>query len=309
MTRTARPLHKIACIGEVMIELVTDADGRAAVGVAGDTFNTAVYLRRLLRGPETRVSYVTALGTDPYSQRILAAMRDHGLDADHVELRADRVPGLYAIDTDAAGERSFTYWRSNSAARTLFAEPCTVPLAALDGFDLVFLSGITMAILPPDMRRLLIDRIDRFRAAGGRFAYDSNHRPALWDSAEAAREINAALWSRADIALPSVDDEMHIFGDADEDAVVTRLRRLGVGSGALKRGAKGPRPLTGDAAPPPAPEPVRVVDSTSAGDSFNAGYLAGIAQGQEPQAAMRMGHDLAARVVQHRGAIIPQGAM
>lgn len=309
MSRPARPLQKIACIGEVMIELATGPDGHSTVGVAGDTYNSAVYMARLLKQCEARVSYVTALGTDPYSERILAAMRSHDLGTDHVERRSNRVPGLYAIDTDDEGERSFTYWRSASAARTLFTEPCAVPLATLSEFDLVVLSGITMAILPTEMRQRVIKQIDRFRASGGTLAYDSNHRPALWESVQAAREINTAMWARADIALPSVDDEIRIYGDVDEEAVVARLQDTGVRSGALKRGAAGPLSLTDGATLTGPIDSVRVVDSTSAGDSFNAGYLVGIIQGQDPQMAMRMGHDLAAKVVQHRGAIIPSDAM
>lgn len=306
MAAAKRPIRRIACVGEVMIELVARADGQARLGVAGDTFNTAVYLARTLRGTGAQVAYVTALGRDPYSERILRAIEGHGIETGWIERRAGMMPGLYAIDTDENGERSFSYWRSAAAARSLFSEPCEMPITRLDDFDLVLMSGISLAILPPPVRARLIDWAAGFSAAGGRVAYDSNHRPSLWESREAAQQVNAAMWACADIALPSVDDEMALFGDADEAGVLSRLAQAGVTSGALKRGACGPRDLGGAPTPAGLAKVCSVVDSTAAGDSFNAGYIAALAQGRGPIAAMAEGHALAARVIAHSGAIIPE---
>lgn len=300
-------IRRIACVGEVMIELTPAGADLARIGVAGDTYNTAVYLARLFGGGRT-VSFVTALGRDAFSARILAHMAAHGLDASHVERRDDKAPGLYAIATDASGERSFAYWRSDSAARTLFRQPALVKLETLLGFDLVYLSGITLAILPPETRTALMATLDAFRAGGGIVAYDSNHRPRLWASVEEARRVNAEMWARTDIAFPSLDDEMALHGDADAAAVIARLAGLGVRFGALKRGTAGPTPLDGaplDISFPPAP---RVVDTTAAGDSFNAGALAALAEGRSLAEALAAGHALAARVVQAPGAILPADA-
>ena len=308
MTSPKRALRKVACLGEAMIELIAHDNGQAQLGVAGDTYNTAVYMARALRGSGASVSYVTALGTDPYSDRILGEMQKHGLGVESIERRENAVPGLYAIDTDDAGERSFTYWRSAAAARTLFTEPCTVTLERLNDYDLVFLSGISMAILPPMVRRRIMDWADSFRAAGGTLVYDSNHRPRLWESAEVARETNNAMWSRADIALPSVDDEMALYGDSSAQQVVDRLRGLGVTRGVLKRGAEGPLDLSTGATPDNLPKVAKVVDTTAAGDSFNAGFLSAVVLGQSDLEAARAGHTLAAKVICHRGAIIPEDA-
>ena len=135
----------------VELTLPRERQGEARVGFAGDTLNAAVYLKR--SAPEIAVAYVTALGTDPLSARMLAFFEAEGLETGLVERRADRVPGLYAISVDAKGERSFTYWRDSSAARTLFLPPAEVTPERLDGFDLVYLSGITVAVLAPEARR------------------------------------------------------------------------------------------------------------------------------------------------------------
>ncbi|WP_232237246.1 sugar kinase [Thiosulfatihalobacter marinus] len=310
MTRNKRPIRSVACLGEVMIELIADKDGAAQLGVAGDTYNSAVYLARLLRPAQVPVSYVTALGNDPYSLRILTALTAHGIDDTLIETRPGMMPGLYAIDTDEHGERSFSYWRSAAAARTLFTPPCTIAPTALDALDMILLSGISLAILPPKSRDRLIAYLQQFSANGGTVVYDSNYRPALWEDVNTARMLTARMWQGADIALPSVDDEMALFEDASEDAALERLKSYGITRGALKRGAQGPLDLSGKHPTPPAPGfPVDVVDSTAAGDSFNAGYLAALIQGHDDSTAMARGHALAARVIGCRGAIIPPDRM
>jgi 2-dehydro-3-deoxygluconokinase len=296
---------RIACIGECMVELTLPRGRQGArVGFAGDTLNTAVYLKR--SAPEIEVAYVTAVGTDALSERMLAFFADEGLDTSLIERRADSVPGLYAIAVDAAGERSFTYWRDSSAARTLFLPPAHVTPERLAGFDLLYLSGITLAILTPEARRMLDAFLPRFRAEGGQVAFDSNYRPRLWrDPADARREIGA-LWRLADIGLPSLDDEMALWGDRDSAAVLARLAAAGIRRGALKRGGAGPLPI-GSCGPLPAfPPAPRVVDTTAAGDSFNGAYLAALMRGAPEADCLAAGHTLASEVIAHPGAIMPR---
>ncbi|PRX33949.1 2-dehydro-3-deoxygluconokinase [Meinhardsimonia xiamenensis] len=295
---------RVACIGEAMVELALDdvAPDVARVGFAGDTLNTAVYLKRAL--PEAHVAYVTRLGTDRFSERMISFMQAEGLATDLVGRSHERVPGLYAITTDRAGERSFTYWRDRSAARQLFeVEPPA--LEDLAGFDLVFLSAISLAIMSAEARAALLEWLPAYRAGGGRLAFDSNWRPALWPDRPTARAIIEAAWRQTDIALPSLDDELAIFGERQEGEVLARLREFGVRSGALKRGAAGPLALDGTPAGPFAPA-TRVIDSTAAGDSFNAAYLAARLRGLSEAECLAAGHALAARVVGARGAILPR---
>lgn len=303
---SAQVTPRIACIGECMIEmLLPDANGVGGVtGFAGDTFNAAVYLKRA--APEIQVSYVTALGTDAASSRMIEAFQARGLDTSLVERRSDRLPGCYAITVSPEGERSFLYWRSASAARTLFQTPASVTLDRLDSFDLIYLSGITVAILDPKVRAELADYLAAFRARGGQVAFDSNYRPALWPDQATAQEVITRFWSLCSIALPSVDDEMALFGDADGSAVINRLRGLGVETGALKCGSAGPLPLERDVARPAFAPSSTVVDTTAAGDSFNGAYLAALLRGADPVECLQAGHDMANRVIAYRGAILPE---
>lgn len=291
---------KIAAIGEAMIELSMRGDN-AAVRVAGDTLNTAIYLKRC--APDVQVDYITRVGMDAFSDRIVATMVAEGLGIHQVERVAGGTPGLYAITTDDAGERSFTYWRDTSAARMVFATPSGPDFSALETYDVIYLSAITLAIMPASTRSALIRWLQVFRRTGGRVAFDSNYRPKLWGDVDAARAAVTAMWVLTDIALPSIDDEMDLTGEtADEVAArFIAMKR----TGALKRGKAGPLCLeTGTTSTyPPAP---KVVDTTAAGDSFNGAYLAGLLTGAPQDAALHSGHDLAAEVIGHPGAILPR---
>ncbi len=132
-------------IGECMVELGLEGRGQAAVGYAGDTFNTAVYLSRL----GVRTAYATALGQgDPFSQGILELMAAEGLASELVVEAAGRLPGLYAIQRDALGERSFFYWRDQAPARDYMGLVDLEALAAAMGrARLIYVSAITLAIL------------------------------------------------------------------------------------------------------------------------------------------------------------------
>ncbi|MGI9351032.1 MAG: sugar kinase [Rhizobiaceae bacterium] len=296
--------NRIACVGEVMIEIVMTGTDSAALGVAGDTFNTAVYLKHLLKSLDKTVSYFTAIGTDSFSTRILSKMTAHGIDTSNVEIRPDLVPGMYAIDTDGHGERSFSYWRSQSAARTLFAPPCQIEMRALKDFDIVYISGISMAILPAKTRSAVLEFLREYRKTGGLVAFDSNFRPQLWEDIQTARRVASAMWALSDIALPSIDDEMALFGDTSEHAVVERLRSSGVSYGALKRGASGPLDLSLATGKVNYSEVTNIVDTTAAGDSFNAGFLASNMRDETIGEALQAGHRLASKVIQKKGAIV-----
>jgi len=296
----------IACIGEAMIELSdNDAPDTATLRFAGDTLNAAIYLRRNL-SPEHKVSFVTVLGRDGFSDRMIDFIASERIETAGIARHADRLPGIYAISVDGAGERTFAYWRNQSAARTLFDAESGPALDALARFDVVYLSGITLAILPDAVRGALLDWIAVYRAQGGRFAFDSNYRPRLWASADEARHWIGRAWAACDIALPSVDDEMALFGDADSAAVLARFAGYAPAVGALKCGADGPVALSACDRLPKFRAADRVVDTTAAGDSFVGAFLASHLCGASLGAAMLAGHEQAVRVIGHRGAILPR---
>lgn len=296
---------KLAALGEVMVELSPRGEGLLAQSFAGDTYNTAVYVAR--SGVHT--SYVTLLGDDPYSEQMLEAMRAEGIDTGAIERLPGRCPGLYSIYNTPDGERYFTYWRGESPARELFADQLQRERLQdyLREVDCLYLSGITLAIMAPYACECLLTFIGEFRAGGGRVAFDSNYRPRLWASVEEAREAVSAFLQQSDIALLTLEDEQLLWGDGDADECLQRNGRYRLSELVLKRGAE-PVLLQhdGELCAIPVPEVREVVDTTGAGDSFNAGYLAARLQGEAPEAAVSAGNRCAAAVIRNRGAIIPR---
>lgn len=297
---------QIGVVGECMVELRhLDAD-TLRLGFAGDTLNTAVYLARCL-GSAGQVHYVTAVGDDAYSDRMVARWAEEGIVVDRVARVAGATPGLYLINVDDAGERSFTYYRSESPARRLYDTVEPPGPSGLDGYDTVYLSGITLSVLSPAGRERLWDLLAAARQAGTAVAFDTNYRPAGWPDPTAARDAITRTLRLTDIALPTMDDERSLFGDDDPAATVHRLRDLGVREVVVKLGAAGCLAAGADWWEQVAGQPaVEVVDTTAAGDSFNGAYLAARLVGRDPVAAAREGNRLAADVIGHGGAIIPR---
>ena len=294
--------HGLLAIGEVMAEIRTKGDKGFALGFAGDSYNTAVYAAREIRVPGA-VAYLSRVGSEPLSAAFVKQAADEGIDVSHVAVDPDRHIGIYSVSTDAHGERSFHYWRSESAARRLFAaEAMSMPDA-----DIIYLSGITLAILTSAARRRLVEVLISRRLAGVKIAFDSNFRPKLWENTAAARRTTQAMWDITDIALPSVDDEMALFGDDTEAAVIDRFAGRDWDGIAIKRGIRGPiSPQLDAAAHPKFPTTEKVIDTTAAGDSFNGGYLAAFLAGEGEAERLAAGHTLAARVVGAPGAILPR---
>jgi 2-dehydro-3-deoxygluconokinase len=284
----------IICAGEAMVEFAP-VEGRYAKAFAGDTLNTCWYLAKL--GRPTR--YLTRVGADSLSDGFVAFLNESGIDSSAVARDGERTMGLYMIELDGA-ERRFLYWRDSSAARRLADDPAILA-AGLKGAELIHVSGITLAIIGPEGRRNLVAALADARRAGAKVSFDPNLRPRLWPDSATAREAQHAMGSVTDIALPSFDDEAALWGDASPAETAARLAALGVKEIVVKNGA-GAAWVNGAEV---AAERVEARDTTGAGDSFNAGYLAARLAGHAPAEACGVAHGLAGEVVRWPGALAP----
>lgn len=302
-------VSRVVAVGECMLELSRALPGGDAWRLrhGGDTLNTAVYLARL--GEET--AYLTALGTDSFSDGMRRDWAAEGIDIGLVLTHPDRLPGLYLIETDGNGERRFHYWRDRSAARALFA--CVGAAAAIEraaGAELLYLSGITLSLFAPADRATLVELCQRVRGGGGQVAFDPNYRPRGWSSPEAARAAFAELAPLVSIALPTFEDEALLHGDATPERTQARWLSAGADEVAIKLGVRGAAVGEGGAlAEVPAAGNPSPRDTTGAGDAFNAAYLVARRQGRSPATAAAEGNALAAAVIRQPGAIIPRATM
>jgi 2-dehydro-3-deoxygluconokinase len=300
-------MSNVCCLGECMMELVELPDGTLTRGFGGDTLNTALYLTRL--GVPT--DYVTALGTDVFSDQMVRAWSEEGIGTAHVLRLQGRLPGLYLIQTDETGERRFFYWRDSAPVRQLFNLPETSQIqAVLTAAERIYLSGITLSLFDEESRNRLFETLDVARRHGCLVAFDTNFRTRGWPDIHVARAVYDRMFRHSDIVLASVEDHFLLHGSAAEDDLIARLDAADVHEKIVKLARPAVHVAVGmDSAVVEAEPIASVVDTTAAGDSFAAGYIAARRAGMDPERAARIGHTLAGAVVAHRGAIIPRTAM
>ncbi|MCI1899610.1 MAG: sugar kinase [Enterobacter sp.] len=304
---------KIAVIGECMIEL-SQKGAEVSRGFGGDTLNTSVYIARQVAPEALAVNYVTALGTDNFSQQMLEAWQSENVKTSLIQRMENRLPGLYYIETDSTGERTFYYWRNEAAAKFWLESENTAAICEeLATFDYLYLSGISLAILSPTSREKLLSLLHECRANGGKVIFDNNYRPRLWASREETQQVYQHMLQCTDIAFLTLDDEDALWGEKPVEEVIARTHEAGVTEVVIKRGADSCLvSVAGDAVvdvPAVKLAKEKVIDTTAAGDSFSAGYLAVRLTGGTPSDAAKRGHLTASTVIQYRGAIIPRDAM
>ena len=296
-------MPRFVSVGECMIEMSGGEDGTYRLGYAGDTLNTAWYARARLP-KDWDVDYVTALGDDMYSAQMRDFLEKNGLGTDRIQTIENRRPGLYLIH-QAHGDRHFTYWRGQSAAKQL-ADDADALNGALAGAEIVYFSGISLAILNSRARGHLMKAIHLAREAGARVAFDPNERPALWTSKEVMGSTITAGAILADVVLPTFPDEQALFGDASPEAVAERYMSAGAEEVVVKNGAEPAFVASRESQDWVAPQAgAKSVDPTGAGDSFNGAYLSARAAGASPLEAAEKAHATAATVIGYKGALVP----
>jgi len=298
-------MKRVACIGECMIELKQAEGGLFSRGYGGDTLNTAVYLARL----GVASDYITALGDDPLSDEMIAGWASEGVGTRLVMRLPGKLPGIYMIQTDDKGERRFFHWRESAAARSLMDLPETTEiLNSLVSYDIVYLSAITLSIYSDDGRARLFAGIKRAREAGARFAFDTNFRARGWTDLNIARAVYQRTFELADIVLASTEDLLPLYPGATNENL---LARIPGGEVVLKLSEPASIVRTDGVSHQTKAKPISkpVVDTTAAGDSFAAAYVAARLADADPAEAADAGHRLAGVVVCHPGAIIPRAAM
>ena len=303
---------KILLIGECMLELSNNVEQSSYhMSFGGDTLNTAIYLSRL--GSNTY--YATAVGDDIYTENILQSCADEKVDTSFIKKIKGRTTGLYAIQTDKTGERFFSFWRSNSPARELFElENWQEYSKQLENFDYIYLSLITIAIYSTTGRKRLKQLLINAKKKGAKIVLDNNYRPALWKNTEQANKAYSEFANIANILLPSFDDEEKLMAFASIDDAIKYYQNTNVDEVVFKKSTKLVVVLDNknnmvkkiNIQPIPAE---KVIDTTSAGDSFAGGYLHSRINGQGIEQSVKNAHTLASNVIQHKGAIIDKSLM
>ena len=300
-------MRKFAAIGEAMIELSHQSERQLSMSFAGDTMNVTTYLARYTPYTQVQTFYTTALGHDPYSNMMIQQWQQEDINTQLVFQLPNKQPGLYLIRNDEKGERYLYFYRSQSAAREMFkGEHVSQMCQQLINMNYLYLSMITLAILDENSRAKLFNVLADAKKNGATIIFDSNYRPALWPDLAIAQNIYQTIAKYIDIAIPTFDDEQKLFNDKIPQTCAERLHQWGVKEVVIKQGDNPCFISTAqEQLEIPAEKINKVIDTTSAGDSFNAAYLAARLQNYAPAQAAKFGHKLASVVIAHPGAIIP----
>ncbi len=292
--------HLVLSIGEAMIEMAAVEPCTYRQGYAGDTLNTIWHMAQLLHGM-AQAGCVTRIGTDKFSDRFAEEMSADGLEVSGVSRDPKRRMGLYLIDLEGV-ERSFHYWREESAARHLADDQVELS-ARFAGAKLIHLSGITLAILGAEARASMFSALAEARLGGAKVSFDPNIRRQLWSSEDEIRSTVSRMVEMTDIALPSFEDDEALWRDTTPIDTIARYRAQGVGEVVVKNGPDAVHYAHRDGSErikTPFVDDVR--DTTGAGDAFNAAYLAARLMGWECGAAIALGQKLSAKVIATFGA-------
>lgn len=296
-------------IGECMVELYSTLPLSETPALersfGGDVLNALVMASRL--GAST--GFISRVGKDPFGEGLHQAWQQEGIGTCMAPL-VDGENGVYFISLLENGEREFTYRRAGSAASQI--KPEDLDLDALKSTRALLISGITQA-LSDSARATTLEAAKVAHAAGAKVYYDPNHRPKLWFSRggdQAAREAFLEVLPFVDVLLPSFPADLHILHlpNLTPFEAAERLARLGP-EVALKCGEDGvflhTSAFQGHV---PAQKVPLVLDSTGAGDCWNGAFIFCHLNGKTPEEAALFANQMAARKLQHRGAIAPREA-
>lgn len=297
----------VALIGECMIELQDVKPGLSTQTFGGDTLNTAIYMARMGKYMPIQVDYVTAVGTDMFSEKMMAFWEAEGVGSDLVLRLEGEMPGLYYIQLDDHGERRFSYWRGQAAAKKCFQSIGSDRLLVEIGkYDLIYLSGISLAILTDLSRNKLFERLEEIAGKGKKICFDYNYRPNLWQEPEYTKKAYEKIISFCDTVFVGLDELTEIHGVSSREEGHTFLAAKGVRESVIRSGGEICSIMSnGVTVEIPSLTVEKVVDTTAAGDSFSGAYIAARLHGCSIERAAETAHQMAAYVIGHKGAIAP----
>ena len=303
-------MTNLIIFGETMLELSRADDQHYKKSFAGDVHSVALYLKRASSAASSYL--LTGIGQDVLSADLLQTLKSQSIETELALPHPKKTLGIYMVNTDEHGERSFDYWRENSAARetlNLIDEVQRQKILALKA-DAFFFSGISLAILDEASRSKLWALISELKQAGTQIYFDPNYRPKLWRSIDETRAAFEQAFSLSDLILPSLEDMQQLWDAASFEDAAMKLRQFAPDAAlVIKDGPAGI--LYADETEQfhlPVTPVANVVDTTAAGDSFNGSFIAARIAGKSAHDALDFAARVAAEVIQHKGAVITMDA-
>ena len=276
------------------------------INFGGDTYNSAVYFSRLTND-KTNTFYSTALGKDNFSKKMISRFKNENIKCDYIRTDGENPPGLYSIEINEKGERSFSYWRDQSPSKYIFLGSKGKKLVKdINNADVFYYTGISAGILDEKQRKDLIKIGSTATICG----FDFNYRSQLHYNKKVSQLLFNEINNRVDIHFVSFDDARELFKiknpleifeiiNEKKNLILIRYKNSII----FKNKQQEIKTVT-----VPHGE---VVDTTAAGDAFNGSFLAIMNKNKNIsiEENILMSHSVTREVIKHRGAIISKNKM
>ena len=276
------------------------------INFGGDTYNSAVYFSRLTNN-KTNTFYSTALGKDNFSKKMISRFKNENIKCDYIRTDGENPPGLYSIEINEKGERSFSYWRDQSPSKYIFLGSKGKKLIKdINNADIFYYTGISAGILDEKQRKDLINIGSSAIICG----FDFNYRSQLHYNNKVSQLLFNEINNRVDIHFVSFDDARELFNikspleifeiiNEKKNLILIRYKNSII----FKNKQQEIKTVT-----VPHGE---VVDTTAAGDAFNGSFLAIMNNNKNVpvEENILISHSVTREVIKHRGAIISKNKM
>ena len=283
-------------IGECLAEFSHIGEGNYQLGYSGDVLNALAAAGRL--GLTTGL--ITAMGDDPFQMGLQEILEEEHIDLSHAPVLSGKPNGVYFVYVNESGGPSFHFLRKDSAAREAFVcQPLTDLIAyALSARSLLF-SSIPLAVMKE--REKIFELLAAIKGKTI-IAFDLNVRRVLWSDLQDLILMFSLLAPLVDVLFVTDEDDAILFGVRSMKDAMDYYKQHGFNQIVIRRGGASTLAFAdGESFQVPVPRVASIVDTTGAGDVFNAGYIAAMLRGHLPYECAAMGNATAAVSVDTRG--------
>ncbi|MEM1602507.1 MAG: sugar kinase [Candidatus Bathyarchaeia archaeon] len=294
-------------IGEVLIDFIS-AEPTSYVEsttfrkfFGGAPMNTLVGMARL----GLSVGAITVVGDDPFGQFLLRELERNGVDISHVKIKKGvRTTLAFVVNEPETGERIFIFYRSPWVKRTSVdsLSPEDIDYKYVSSAKILHVSGFALSESLP--RRAILNAVMYARESGVKVSFDPTLRLDVWRSEKTIKAIYSKMLRLSDIAMFSREEAEFTFGTSEPERAADKALKYGVEIVGIKLGERGSFVKSKDGRKVFAPAfKVKPVDTTGAGDGWNAGLLLGVIRGWDLEKCAKVANAVGALVVTRHGAI------
>ena len=248
----------LLCIGEILADMIGEEKNGITTyerKAGGAPFNVSCALKKF--GAD--VKFVGSVGDDLIGQFLIKYAKDFGMDVTHIHQNAERNTTLAFVELNEEGERSFCFYRKNTAD---YCMP-DVSDELISSADIVCIGSLMLA--DEKCVEYALDIIERAHALGKTVAFDVNYRTDIYRDRESAVKTYKKILALSDIVKFS-EDEVETFTEDYVNTLSDKLVLITLGKDGSEWRYKGKKNRISSIS-------VKPIDTTGAGDAFFAGTL------------------------------------